>query len=175
MVENNSVLATHLFLGMKTIQYRFVDKSEWPRGIWDYEADKLQWQDPETGLPCLAVRNFALGHWCGYIAVAQGHPWFGKQYDHEAVEIDCHGGLTFSDFCAEDHQHGICHVPAAGEPDKVWWFGFDCAHAFDLVPTMLGTLKRIGARRAHQNDVYRDLGFVQEQCAWIARQLVKVI
>lgn len=32
-----------------------------------------------------------------------------------------HGGLTYSDRCHDD----ICHVPAPGEPDDVWWFGFD--------------------------------------------------
>src|SRR5690606_18441494 len=28
----------------------------------------------------------------------------------------------------------VCHVADAGEPDHVWWFGFDCAHCDDLSP-----------------------------------------
>ena len=84
---------------MQTIEYRFIDKSSWGAGPWDSEPDKVQWPDPATALPCLAVRNLA-GCWCGYVGVPQAHPWFGKEYD--TVDLDCHGGLTFSAFCAED-------------------------------------------------------------------------
>jgi len=61
----------------------------------------------------------------------RGNPCFEKQYDD--AEIDAYGGLTFSDFCVHnDKEHGICHVPAPNEPDRVWWLGFDYTHAFDL-------------------------------------------
>ena len=46
---------------METKEYRFVDKSDWDRGPWDDEPDKVQWQDVATGLPCIAVRNDTLG------------------------------------------------------------------------------------------------------------------
>jgi hypothetical protein len=42
---------------MKAIEYLFLDKSEWGAGPWQIEPDKVQWQDNETGLPCL-VRSF---------------------------------------------------------------------------------------------------------------------
>lgn len=158
---------------MKTIEYRFVDKSSWEGGPWNEEPDKVQWQDESTGLPCLAVRG-PLGNWCGYVGVFEGHPWFGKEYDAEEVEIACHGGLTYSAFCqAEGKQHGICHLVGPDEPDQVWWFGFDCGHVFDLSPGQLATLKSIGLGHglAHAEDIYRPLAYVQQQCAKIAAQL----
>ena len=97
-------------------------------------------------------------------------------------DIDAHGGLTFSSFCAEDEkEHAICHLPAPGEADKVWWFGFDCAHAGDLMPALDAKLKQTGislaseaVRQMMRCDTYRNLAYVQNQCAQIAQQLVKV-
>lgn len=40
---------------MQTIEYRTIDKTAWGDGPWLNEPDKKQWQDVETGLPCLAV------------------------------------------------------------------------------------------------------------------------
>ena len=163
---------------MNTIEYRWIDKSEWHRGEWDSEPDKVQWEDAATSLPCLAVRHPTMGNWCGYVAVSEGHPYFGKDYkdvgkEYTDVEtdIDCHGGLTFSGFCREDDkEHGICHVPAPGEPDRVWWLGFDCGHAYDLAPGLVATIESIGCR-SWPGDVYRNLAYVQKECAEIARQL----
>lgn len=54
---------------MERIEYRgVVDKSGWARGVWDSEPDKIQWQDAETGLPCLIVRG-PVGALCGYVGV----------------------------------------------------------------------------------------------------------
>src|SRR5581483_7299765 len=105
-----------------------VDKSIWPRGEWDDEPDKKQWQDKETGLPCLIVRGGG-GALCGYVGVSEGHPFFGKDYGDIDDNLDCHGGITFADFCAHtnDESRHICHKPDPGEPDRVWWLGFDCS------------------------------------------------
>lgn len=123
---------------METKEYTTIDKSEWPRGRWDDEPDKRQWQDEATGLPCLMVRGPG-GHWCGYVGVDATHPLFQKDYSHlyeGDLDIEVHGGLTFSAVCADsaDEKEGICHVPSKGEPDHVWWFGFDCAHSGDYSP-----------------------------------------
>jgi len=151
---------------MKTIEYRMQDKSRFGPGPWADEPDKRQWPDRETGLPCLIVRG-PLGALCGYVGVTESHPWFRRDYDDSTVDISVHGGLTFAAPCSPDGDEGrsICHVPDPGEPDHMWWFGFDCCHINDLVP---------GARSQYpgSDDVYRDLDFVAGQCANLARQLV---
>ncbi len=149
---------------MERIEYRnIVDKSEWLRGIWDDEPDKIQWPDKATGLPCLIVRG-AVGALCGYVGVPKGHPWFGKDYDD--VEVDVHGGLTFASPCQLGAEaEAICHKPAEGESDQVWWLGFDCAHLGDLCPTM--------RRIAHNHrDVYRPIAYVEQECCSLAKQVI---
>jgi hypothetical protein len=83
--------------------------------------------------------------------------------------LSAHGGITFAGGCHGD----ICHTPAPGEPEKMWWFGFDTAHAGDLVPGMEATLKQIGSFSplAHDGDVYRDLAYVQAEANRLAAQL----
>lgn len=165
---------------VKTREWRFVDKSAWSDGPWQDEPDKMQWQDETTGLPCLAVRGPG-GHWCGYVGVSEGHPWFGLGYSEcrEGCEscwgvhspdgqTDVHGGLTFADFCAEkDPEHGICHVTEPGAPERVWWFGFDCAHSGDLSPKWADRF----SFSSGLYEVYRSLEYVRGECSALARQL----
>jgi len=152
---------------METREYRTIDKSEWPlRGEWDDEPDKVQWQDEATGLPCLIVRG-PVGALCGYVGVSEGHPLFGV--DYENVNVEVHGGLTFSDFCqhSDDPSRGICHVPGPGEPDRVWWLGFDCAHAWDIAPVYWS------ADRYGWEASYKPLAYVKSQVTKLAEQLAE--
>jgi hypothetical protein len=153
---------------MEKIEYTTIDKSSWPRGPWDDEPDKVQWPDAATGLPCLIVRS-PFGALCGYVGVPPGHPLHGKRYDDDAVNVGVHGGLTFSGACSEGSEdHGVCHKPAPGEPDDVYWFGFDCAHCYDLMPNM-ATLYELNTGGA-----YRDRAYVEDQCRALAAQLATV-
>ncbi len=102
-----------------------LDKSTWGEGPWQHEPDRLEWC--YKGFPCLIQRNH-YGVLCGYVGVNKTHPYYQKHYDE--VELSAHGDLTYSDFC---YRH-ICHTPLPGEEEDVYWFGFDCAHGFDLVP-----------------------------------------
>lgn len=150
---------------MDTLTYTFVDKTKWPRGEWDAEPDKMQWQDDATGLPCLVVRG-PVGALCGYVGVAEGHPLHGKSYSDDAVyDVRVHGGLTFDGPCQE-REHGICHIPAPGDPDPVWWFGFDCAHGGDKAPAYDHGILSDGD--------YRNLAYVQNECRELAEQLKAV-
>lgn len=154
---------------METKTYITIDRAAagWPSGPWDDEPDKMQWPDPATGLPCLAVRNPYAGNWCGYVGLPPDHPLYGK--DYRGLSFEVHGGLTFANKCApsQDEAKGICHTPAPGEPDHVWWFGFDCAHFGDCSPRDAhtawdgsGCLPR-----------YCTLAYVQNQCAHLAAQV----
>lgn len=64
---------------VETRQWSYIDKESWPRGEWNDEPDKLQWQDDETDLACLIVRGPS-GALCGYVGVPESHPWFSKDY-----------------------------------------------------------------------------------------------
>lgn len=178
---------------METREYKTADKSDWGDGAWQQEPDKVQWQDPATGLPCLIVRNY-FGAWCGYVGIAASHPWHAKQYSdvvgacneecnaednyhgghHISSMIRVHGGLTFSAFCADatDEARGICHAPGAGEPDHVWWFGFDCGHFQDLSPVMAAReLSRdFGLTEGH----YWNITQVRNEVTELAAQLAAV-
>lgn len=149
---------------MKTQEWHFADKSDWPAGRWHDEPDKRQWTDEHTGLPCLAVRHRSSGHWCGYVGVAEGHPYFEQGYDD--CDVGVHGGLTFANFCVEsDKEHGVCHIVEDGENDRVWWLGFDCVHSGDLSPGH----KHYFPWNEHER--YRSLRYVELQCMSLAAQL----
>ena len=160
---------------MDTKQYTTIDKSQWARGPWDDEPDKMQWQDEQTGLPCLIVRGPS-GALCGYVGVAEGHPCFGIDYDackpvnaeDESEWIEVHGGLTYSDFCqeSEDEAKHVCHVPAPGEPKRIWWLGFDCAHFRDVRPKYDKDFALVG-----YGESYKTINYVRAQVQLLARQL----
>lgn len=158
--------------------YHHIDKKTWPVGPWRSEPDKMQWTDGETNLPCLIVRNPGSGHLCGYVGVTQWHPLFAVDYSQcpekcgeswcshspESV-LDVHGGITFTDFCQEGKEEtGICHIPEPGQPDRVWWFGFDCAHSGDRGPIY----------DKPDYGEYRTVEYVQYECARLAKQLAEM-
>jgi hypothetical protein len=160
---------------MKTYTTIDRDSLDWPAGPWDGEPDKVQWADEATRLPCLAVRNEVLGHWCGYVGVPPDHPLYGKDYsDGDARDLEAHGGITFAASCqsGDDESRGICHVPDSGEEDHVWWFGFDCAHAGDWSPTNeKHSRKRGGVFSQSGYETYKTLAYVQKECETLAEQL----
>lgn len=136
-------------------------KAAWGPGPWQDEGDRKEFT--HNGFPCLANRN-PMGAWCGYVAVPPGHPWHGLDYD--SVEADVHGGLTYAGKC-----HGeICHVPAPGEPDDVYWLGFDCGHEFDLLPELYAHYPLLPTRIGSRAVVYRDLAYVEAQIRSLADQ-----
>jgi len=259
---------------MKVIEYRIYDKTEWSDGPWKQEPDKRQWPDPTTGYPCLALRNWHSGSFCGYVGVPPDHPAYGLHYDgitkQEADEsyqafreemrnwakagypplekwwkehpttipereafpgvgtllgnIEVHGGLTFADkakplsqsewrhfrtsiedirekskshplsdaiqyltlwedtyndYEAWIERHNaitIRHVTELGEPNDVWWFGFDCNHAFDLAPKVEMILRTLMPRhlRGNYRETYRDLNYVVGECTSLAKELMQI-
>jgi len=113
---------------------------------WDNEPD--EWE----GEMCYAMRHSEMGHWCGYIGLPEGHPWFGEQQ----IDAYVHGGITFT----ADHK-------PQQDPDGLWWVGFDCAHACDIVPGLQRLTRIPGA-------TYKTLEFVQRQIVQLMEQAVEV-
>jgi hypothetical protein len=164
-------------------EFHVVDRSGWPPGPWDDEADRYEWIDEATGMPCLMKRN-GVGAWCGYVAVNPDHPTHGVGYFdvEDQYDIKVHGGLTYAAFCSGE----ICHVPQPGEPDNVWWLGFDCAHADDMTPfPQTGPMREftyladvmwttINGSKTPGDHQYRDRTYVTNQIGGLAQQLHKI-
>lgn len=164
---------------MKTLEYSTQDKSDWGPGDWQDEPDKMQFLDEETGLPCLIVRAEVTGALCGYVGVSPGHPWYEEGYSGEVeCELEVHGGLTFSSFCEEEAppDKGICHIVEKGEEGRVWWFGFDCAHCWDVTPAMSARLRNSGLPDLPNppslpQTTYKTVAFVKGEIRELAKQL----
>ncbi len=135
-------------------------RSSWGEGPWQDEPDLVEWRKPGSALPRLVARS-AMGTWCGYVGVPEGHPLHGANpYE---PDVDVHGGLNYGSPCTED----VCHVPGPGEAANVHWLGFDCAHALrDLIPQMPA-----GLRGLLPGAVYRDLSYVVDEVEALAEQL----
>jgi hypothetical protein len=185
---------------------------------WDSEPDSLDFES--DGLPCVMRRNH-VGVWCGYVGIGQDHPWFGLPHNtmikphpdmlknrdlmqdtgaidlflaalrggnpEEGIEIGMalavHGGITWSgELPGNEHHRGF------------FWYGFDCGHAGDIVPAMVGRdfgaamkpfmteqqqkdfdkhIKPIMAR-SFAGSVYRDQQYVVSECQSLAAQLARV-
>lgn len=142
------------------IPYR---KETWGDGPWQNEPDREDFIS--SGFSCFVQRN-QLGAWCGYVGVPETHSSFGKKYSD--LEVDVHGGPTFSGKCGGH----ICHAPKPGMPEKVWWIGFDCGHGGDLIPSLADLLGELKAKmRFRFNDVYRDINYVKKETRGLAKQL----
>jgi|SRR5690349_268965 len=142
-----------------------LDKSKWLSGPWVTEPDIVEWVDEASRLPCLILRNPESGSLCGYVGVPPGHPAYGYAYSgiDEADEVDecirhirVHGGLTFSGSRPD------------GVEDGLWYFGFDCAHYGDK---SYFSAPLAGAMKGLLQGEYRDVTYVMDECADLARFL----
>lgn len=153
---------------MKMKTWKIYDKTKWPRGEWIEEPDKAQWE--HAGFPCLIVRN-RMGNLCGYVGVPEGHPCFGK--DYESIHVHVHGGLTFADYCHEGKEEPrICHIPEPGQPEHVYWLGFDCGHFMDLIPCIHFDPAISTRFWREDGGNYRNIHYVRWQVNDLAEQLV---
>jgi hypothetical protein len=129
------------------------------QGPWLAEPDRVEWR--QDGFVCLMVRQPRRGHWCGYVGVEPGHVWHGAEWDR--VDADVHGGVTYAEHCAGN----VCHVPEPGEPEHLYWIGFDCAHAWDVSPSNV----RLGGIFAPSGDeAYRDEPYVRAEVMRLVEQ-----
>lgn len=133
-----------------------ISRTGWGPGPWVEEPDREDFR--YAGLACFVHRGPS-GHWCGYVGVPPAHPLYGKNGDD--IDVEVHGGLTYSSRCAGH----ICHVPRNGEPDTVWWFGFDCAHLGDMSPAD----NRYDRHSPHET--YKTVSYAKTETRRLAKQL----
>lgn len=145
-----------------------------------------------------------MGHRCGYVAVKPSHPLFGIHYNQDIkspellqeiksstigkkgiIDIFCwdgektmlillinvHGGLTYSKLGYKTNYPTI-------QFDKVWWFGFDCAHLGDAKDNE--KLKKVFPEKykllndydcLNSSGTIRTLNYVENECLNMIQQL----
>lgn len=127
------------------------------------------------GFPCVVVMQ-ALGFRTGYVGIPKGHKLYGVNYGD--VDIDCHGGLTYSSN----------HLVDQNDED-VWWIGFDTGHfmdgfdydaALELFANYPETIKQIKLMmeirdKTHLGDFEepRSLEYVEYELQEIVEQIIK--
>ena len=155
---------------------------------WQHEPDEHRWTDGETGYRCAILRHEKFGTLCGYVAVPPEHPWYGlphnalvrlprEIYDQpRAIEEINPFGLFVAASSGRDPDDqleistalavhgGITFSGPIDELGGAYWFGFDCAHAGDVLPRFQQPLP----------GEYRTIAYVMSQCAKLARQLREV-
>lgn len=150
---------------MQYKESKFIDKSNWKNGEWDYEPDKIQFVDQATGYPCLVLRG-PVSSLCGYVGVYPSHPFFNK--DCSELDINVHGGLTYSDKSGlKSMKDGIWVELEEGDEKNIWWFGFDCGHIGDIQPKFLFS-------NLFVHDIsskYRNVEYVKSEVISLAGQL----
>lgn len=71
------------------------------------------------GLQYIIVLD-GLGYRCGYVGCPESlNDFYITYYDDLPIQLDCHGGITFSDFVSNFDIHNS---------PRLWWLGWDYNH-----------------------------------------------
>lgn len=134
----------------------------WGYGEWVEELDAFRYE--YKGYECLVLRicrkesytkeeHYFGGHLCGYVVIPKNHPFYALDFTEIKIEIDCHGGITFSE-CNDTHL-----------------IGFDCAHSGDYVPSTEKLRGRSNISKLFFNPTYKNFYFCMNECFSIVDQL----
>jgi hypothetical protein len=159
----------HLFTSQQKLEW-------WGYGEWVEEPDEIRFV--HKGLECLVIRicyseipdnSFMFGGFlCGYVFLPKDHPWNGEDFYDDQKGIEVHGGITFSE-----------------EKESKFCLGFDCAHSFDLTPSLekLKTtpllkhmvdfeneMKKLYPKSPVFNHTYRNVSYCVAECESLANQ-----
>jgi len=92
-----------------------------------------------------------------------------------SVLIEVHGGITFSESALADGRtwNGKkCEKFYGNESDNLWWFGFDCGHSGDLIPTK-SVFNNTGEQLLiNNNEIYRTKEYAINETKALADQLI---
>jgi hypothetical protein len=108
---------------------------------------------------CVMRRNMTTGSWCGYVGIPTNHPLFDSK---DLDQFNVHGGITWSNFIPE-------------EGDTLYYIGFDCCHAYDIMPFMYMQLSISYQRICEdQNQTYKDAEYVRKEIRGLVDQIISV-
>jgi hypothetical protein len=149
-------------------------------GFLQKEGDEKEFK--YRGFICIIKRIQEMGHLCGYVGIPKSHRFYGKSYRdiEDMADIKVHGGLTFSNEFIPDMEK-----ETAGR--DLWFIGFDCAHAGDLMPYMLQGMTLNTMHLKFMTDVlegqenflkttetYKDMKYVSKQLRSLVRQVISL-
>lgn len=129
------------------------------------------------GLRYVIIFDEDFGYRCGYVGIPKYiKSVYMKNWDDDFIStIDCHGGITFSDFYKEFDNEDY--------DDELWWIGFDCSHGCDGVdiPSMwkYGNEERVIKRQKMPDYKYKQdkhvytLEECKEDCISIIKQIAQ--
>lgn len=133
--------------------------------------NKVEFEEVYKGF-CIRCELNQLGHRCGYVKVPEESRLYGVY--HKNINVDVHGGLTYSGYEKEEY-----------------WLGFDCGHINDaadydalkeygMYTQAIAIGHRLSARHRCMETI-RTLEFVKQECyklvdglIWINAELVNV-
>lgn len=147
----------------------FYNKQQFPPGKWLNEPDLCFW---ENTLPCLAIRDMAMGIWKGFVALEEGHPFYGKSVDDllktsEGLEIfsSMYGGLS-----------GAGRLPAKYKEyaKNYWWIGVETSQGGDLMPLLKLDVNDPNMAKMTSNRTYKDFRFIRKEINKLAKYVSKI-
>lgn len=173
---------------------------------WETEPTELHFE--AHGLKCIAYREHSHGAWRGYVGVPASSPLYGIGYadvipypdtwKEQAVNLDQVDILQLFLTALDPDAVPAAHAPLtivfpshrglsfAGHIEdfpELWFFGFDCAHAGDLVPEFEEVYARLARElpdipgwpslhgTPRQPREYRTLEYVKGVCERLAQRL----
>jgi len=106
-----------------------------------------------------------MGHRCGYVEIPKGHELHGKHYDD--INIDCHGGLTFSDFLEDAYLIGFdcAHCDDESDIDAAYAKGLIDSHTYEFN-------KKLQSEFFMEGTTIKTQDFVVKECKHIIDQIV---
>jgi len=147
----------------------FYSKKNFPPGEWKNEPDLCYW---ERRLPCLALRDMAMGIWKGFVGIEEGHPFYGLSIEEllkhdDAMEIffAIHGGITMAGRLPPKYKEYA---------KNYWWIGLETSHGADLMPFLKLDTSDPDMAKMLSNQVYKDIHFIRRETNKLANHLVKL-
>lgn len=168
------------------LRLNFDDKNSWGDGDWINEPDIKYFR--YKGYHCFIVRNEGGGNLNGYVLVKTG-----SKYDHDdymEMDLDVHGGLTFSNFYLPWATVKPDNWPVEIETEVHRILGFDCGHYNDLRPKaekvmensrdVFPELKKLHAKYKKSlifdeyfNRTYKNMEYVEKELHQLVDQIIK--
>jgi hypothetical protein len=149
------------------ITIEFADKTNYPEGVWKKtEPDLCHWF--RYTYPCLTLRDPTLGHWQGFVGIAEEHPLFGKNLpklleDKRFLQLQVHEGIGFSGKMTKQKKYF----------EGYWVLGFATLGSSDFLPLWKEPPIE-DKNKIVEIKTYKDIHFVRREVNDLARQLFAI-